>query len=106
MKEQYVNNINTHKEVLNALPKNNEKNIKAYKNKVSELLILYKQDLTSIIEEIDKRSKHYLSLGKDEKIDSINTELTSLLTMLSITNKYNSSYEKSGLEKILYQLKS
>ena len=30
MKEQYVNNINTHKEVLNALPKNNEKNIKAY----------------------------------------------------------------------------
>ena len=69
MKEQYVNNINTHKEVLNALPKNNEKNIKAYKNKVSELLILYKQDLTSIIEEIDKRSKHYLSLGKDEKID-------------------------------------
>ncbi len=104
MKEQYVNNINTHKEVLNALPKNNEKNIKAYKNKVSELLILYKQDLTSIIEEIDKRSKHYLSLGKDEKIDSINTELTSLLTMLSITNKYNSSYEKSGLDKILYQL--
>ena len=104
MKEQYVNNINTHKEVLNALPKNNEKNIKAYKNKVSELLILYKQDLTSIIEEIDKRSKHYLSLGKDEKIDSINTELTSLLTMLSITNKYNSPYEKSGLDKILYQL--
>ena len=75
MKEQYVNNINTHKEVLNALPKNNEKNIKAYKNKVSELLILYKQDLTSIIEEIDKRSKHYLSLCKDEKIDSLNTEL-------------------------------
>ena len=27
MKEQYVNNINTHKEVLNALPKNNEKNM-------------------------------------------------------------------------------
>ena len=30
MKEQYVNNINTHKEVLNALPKNNEKNISGF----------------------------------------------------------------------------
>ena len=33
MKEQYVNNINTHKEVLNALPKNNEKISKHIKTK-------------------------------------------------------------------------
>ena len=65
MKEQYVNNINTHKEVLNALPKNNEKNIKAYKNKVSELLILYKQDLTSIIEEIDKNIRTLDTIGQE-----------------------------------------
>ena len=37
MKEEYIKNIETHKEVLNALPKNNEKNLKTYKTKVSEL---------------------------------------------------------------------
>lgn len=104
MKEQYMNNIETHKEVLNALPKNNDKNLKVYKEKVSELLTTYREDLSSIIEEIDKRTKHYLSLGKDERIDTIDSRISELSSILPIINTYNSSYEKSNLDKILYQL--
>ena len=101
MKEQYMNNIETHKEVLNALPKNNDKNLKVYKEKVSELLTTYREDLSSIIEEIDKRTKHYLSLGKDERIDTIDSKISELSSILPIINTYNSSYEKSNLDKIL-----
>ena len=61
MKEQYMNNIETHKEVLNALPKNNDKNLKVYKEKVSELLTTYSEDLSSIIEEY---SLHLIVTGK------------------------------------------
>ena len=69
MKEQYVNNINTHKEVLNALPKNNEKNIKAYKNKVrSDMLRDRMRQLERkadenfwTSEEIEKKSLPYLA---------------------------------------------
>ena len=67
MKEEYIKNIETHKEVLNALPKNNEKNLKTYKTKVSELKETYEKDLTEISEEISKRNKQYLSIKPYEQ---------------------------------------
>ena len=77
MKEEYIKNIETHKEVLNALPKNNEKNLKTYKTKVSELKETYEKDLTEIIEEISKRNNIYLIAGSIPEKEGSNIYNTS-----------------------------
>ena len=60
MKEEYINNINTQKEVLAALPQNNLKNTKIYQEKIAKLLADYEKDLILLTEEIVKRKKQYL----------------------------------------------
>ena len=104
MKEEYIKNIETHKEVLNALPKNNEKNLKTYKTKVSELKETYEKDLTEIIEEISKRNKQYLSIKPYEQSIQITEQLKQIKPNLIIINDNNSPYEKSNLDIILYKL--
>ena len=46
MKEEYISNINTQKEVLAALPQNNLKNTKIYQEKIAKLLADYDKDCT------------------------------------------------------------
>ena len=104
MKEEYIKNIEIHKEVLNALPKNNEKNLKTYKTKVSELKETYEKDLTEIIEEISKRNKQYLSIKPYEQSIQITEQLKQIKPNLIIINDNNSPYEKSNLDIILYKL--
>ena len=104
MKEQYINNIDTHREVLGALPKNNAKDLASYHSKVEELKQEYEEDKKTLFEEITKRSKPYMSVAKEEKIDVIDAKLKELVRALPIINIYNSSYQKSGLDIVLYQI--
>lgn len=104
MKEEYINNIEAQKEVLSTLPQNNSKNIKAYKERIEELLLTYNNDLSLIKEEINKRKKQYLEISKPEELSEIEKSLTSLSQEIPIIRDYSSPYEKSGLDRILYKL--
>ena len=101
MLNEYKDKIELQKEVLAALPRNNNKNNKLYKAKVEEMLKEYRVDKEVVEEEITKRRNRYLSLEYDKNIDNITNKINELLPLL---NKYNSSYEKSNLDIILYEL--
>ena len=60
MLNEYKEKIEVQKEVLKALPRNNGKNNKLYKQKVLELVDLYKKDSELLLEEIEKRNKRYI----------------------------------------------
>jgi len=101
---EYKDKIELQKEVLAALPRNNNKNNKLYKAKVEEMLKEYQVDKEVVEEEITKRRNRYLSLEYDKNIDNITNKINELLPQLPLLNKYNSSYEKSNLDIILYEL--
>ena len=104
MLNEYKDKIELQKEVLAALPRNNNKNNKLYKAKVEEMLKEYQVDKEVVEEEITKRRNRYLSLEYDKNIDNITNKINELLPQLPLLNKYNSSYEKSNLDIILYEL--
>ncbi len=104
MKEEYINNINTQKEVLAALPQNNLKNTKIYQEKIAKLLADYEKDLILLTEEIVKRKKQYLQSESPSNLSSLEEEITSLKSKKLIISPYTSPYEKSGLDIILYKL--
>lgn len=104
MVNEYAKNIEAYKEVLQALPKNNDKNRKIYKNKIKELLLEYQNDFSLVKEEIKKRNKSYLAVSPSEEIDLLREEKDKIKKKFPYTDKYNSAYEKSGLDVKLYQL--
>ena len=59
MKEEYINNIKAHKEVLQTLPKNNQRNINEYNKTVEGMIQTYRKNLQEIKEEIIKRNKNF-----------------------------------------------
>lgn len=104
MLNEYKNKIELQKEVLSSFPRNNNKNNKSYQIKIEELLKNYQIDLILTKEEITKRKNAYLSLEYDQNIDKITNNIAKLLPQIKILNKYNSSYEKSNLDIVLYEL--
>ena len=71
MLNEYKDKIELQKEVLAALPRNNNKNNKLYKAKVEEMLKEYQVDKEVVEEEITKRRNRYLSLEDDPNIDKL-----------------------------------
>lgn len=104
MLSEYKEEIDTQKEVLKALPRNNIKNNKIYQQKIEELLGLYSEDKQLLYEEISKRYQRYTSNIKDNTIESNTKELNNLYCNLPLINTFSSSYEKSGLDVVLYNL--
>mgnify|MGYP006371406113 CR=1 FL=1 len=103
--EKLVETINSEKEILSTLPKNNKKNISKYidtltkyKNDYFKMGALYKH-------EIERRRNsivNKVSVNKD--LDNYKNKVLNLKNNIYLFNDYNSSYEKSGLDKILYNL--
>lgn len=104
MTDDYNKKIGVQKEVLEALPRNNAKNNKVYKEKVIELKEQYDNDLMLLSEEIIKRKNEYMNALPDKKIDEITILMKDIYNKLLIGNCFNSSYENSGLDKLLYRL--
>ena len=101
---EFKENIKVQMEVLNALPRNNKKNEKIYITKVIEVLDKYKEIKKITESEITKRKNRYESLEKNTKIDALTTKINSIKQLLPLINPYGSSYEKSNLDKVLYEL--
>lgn len=104
MLNEYKNKIEVQKEVLSSLPRNNNRNEKIYQIKIEELLEDYQKEKEVVASEIKKRRDRYLSLEYDKSIDLLTKEINLLLPSIHLLNNYNSSYEKSGLDIILYEL--
>ncbi len=104
MINDFKEKLEVQKEVLEALPRNNKKNEKIYISKVIEILNDYKEIKKITESEIKKRKKRYESLDQDPKIDEINKKIDYYKQLLPLINPYSSSYEKSNLDKILYEL--
>ena len=103
-KEKINNQIDVDKEILSVLPKNNKKNLQAYKDKAAEIKQNYTRYLEEILSEIKRRTIKIKSFVKDEKINSLVQEIKTM-EKIDILDSNTTSFEKMELDKTLYILK-
>ena len=101
--EDFNQDVETAKEVLSSMPINNAKNLTLYLNKVKELKEEYTEYKDSIYKEIKRRSAKYLSYKPNDRIELIEKELLDYKD-LGLFNPINTSFEKMGLDTLLYSL--
>jgi len=97
--------IEHYKELLQVLPRNNVKNSREYMKKaliMKKAAVEYKKLL---LDEIKRRYYEIIVTGNNEEIKVLEGHLEDMKKNLYLLNPYNDSYEKSGLNKSLYELK-
>ena len=103
-KDKLVKQIDVDKEVLSILPKNNKKNLNAYKDKCNEIKLTYENDLLNLVLEIKSRSIKFESLKENPQIEEYEDELAKY-NRLRVLNHYVTSFEKMELDQLLYVLR-
>ena len=106
MHEEFEMRTNEVKEVLSNMPVNNKKNKSKYLDYIVEQIEIFSKEKDTIFEEIVSRVKKIESTEKKSSIsfDNINKEIEELESKLFIFNKFNSPYEKSDLDRIIYEI--
>lgn len=103
--EELNQKINMHKEILDAMPKNNSKNIKEYINSVEELKTEFNQYQNDISKEMEKRLKKISNTPKNPEIKEIKQKIDNNAGVLYLLNTIDTSYEKMDLDRAMFNLK-
>lgn len=101
---EILEKIESEKEILKTLPQNNKKNIAKYLEKLTELKEQYEKLLEKIQKEINKRYKKATDLQSNNEIEILDAKLKRIEKIIRILNEYQTSYEKMGLDKIIYKI--
>lgn len=104
MLNDFDNKISSIKEVLSNLPKNNIKNKKKYLDTVKLNKDEYLRYKDLIYKELVNRYNSILSVKRNDNIDRYKNDIDNMLENICYTNQYYTSYELSGLDRILFDL--
>lgn len=104
VKEKINSQIDVDKEILSVLPKNTKKNLQAYKDKAAEIKMGYETYLEQILSEMKRRVIKIKSFVPDPKVEKLAQELQ-YMDKINLLDKNTTSFEKMGLDEILYILK-
>lgn len=104
MIDELNQNIDNIKEVLDTLPKNNKKNIKAYKDEALNIYDDFKNKRSILEKELEKRKIKISDLSVNENIEKERKELKFLEDNLYLFTDTNTSYEKSNLDINIYNV--
>lgn len=100
----YENEFNVSKEVIDALPRTNIKNREKCVTEIDALLKKYLSDKSAIYEEIKRRYKEYNVLDINIELAPLNERIFKIYELLPNFNDKLTSYGKSGLDRIFYNL--
>lgn len=102
--DKILKDIDLNKEILSTLPKNNENNIEKYLEKTQNLRHKYLKYKKGILEEIEKRYNDIKDIKPNRNISKLKEQITDIEKCLYFLNDIKTSYEKMGLDKIIYKL--
>ena len=96
--------IETDKEVLSTIPRNNKKNIAKYIQALQELQEEYNNVSQEVYDELNKRYKKILSVKTKRDIEEERAEIEEVSNLLDVIGTIKTPYEKMGLDKRIYRL--
>ncbi len=102
--DEFVSDINLKKEILETMPKNNARDLKAYIVKLQENLSIAQEEQTAIEDEIKKRYKRIRGTKVNDELKNMMQRLENSEGVLYLLNEMDTSYEKLNLDKALFNL--
>lgn len=102
--DEMLEKIEASKEVLETLPKNNEKNINNYLKKIEEVQKEYEKKEQDIQKEMLARYEQVEAIQRSKEIDSLQQELENNEGVLYLLNEIETSFEKMDFDKALQNL--
>lgn len=96
--------IDSDKLILDTLPKNNKKNISAYIDKINELTKEYEDLKKTYYNQIQKINQSILSEEKSPNINETINQIKKIENIFEELSVIETSYEKMGLDRIIYKL--
>lgn len=102
--DSFISNINLNKEILGTMPKNNQRDVKKYIEKSTEILETAKKQQDIIIKEIKKRYEKISKTKPNIELEEAMQRLENNKGVLYLLNTVDTSYEKMDLDKALFNL--
>lgn len=102
--KEIIERIDVEKEILYTMPKNNVKNINKYLQKVEELKKEYEGYHDDIAKAIKKRYEKATKIKSTNEIGNLEIRLNTIENILYLVSDTKTSYEKIGLDKIIYTI--
>lgn len=101
--DKITEQIKIDKEILETLPKNTERNLKQYGDKIKEIEEKYEGYKSKYFNEINKRYNKLNSISY-ENIKAPKDELNNLESIMYLLNDVDTSYEKMDLDREIHNL--
>ena len=103
--DRILEKIETDREILSTMPKNNKKNIANYLNTLQILKKEYLEKQKEIYDEMNKRYKKIISIKKNPDLEKEQEEIKNMHIILDTIEMTKSSFEKMGLDKRIYKFR-
>lgn len=97
--------ITNDKEVLSVLPQNNVRNRKKYIEKLEELINKYNNYKNDVYERVNNNYEKLINVAENTNLNIKKDKALGLSKYFYLFNEYNTSYEKMGLDVIIYNLR-
>lgn len=102
--DEFVSDLNLKKEILETMPKNNARDLKAYISKLQENLSIVQEEQAALEDEIKKRYKKIREPKISDELKNMMQRLENSEGVLYLLNEMDTSYEKMNLDKALFNL--
>lgn len=102
--KELLEKIDADKELLLARPKNNLKNKAIYYETVENMKKEYSEYEEKITIELKKRYEKEVNVEPDSEIEILKGRIETRDKIIYLLNNYKTSYEKMGLDKVIYKL--
>lgn len=102
--DEFVSDVNLKKEILETMPKNNVRDLKAYISKLQENLSIAQEEQAALEDEIKKRYKKIRGPKISDELKNMMQRLENSEGVLYLLNEMDTSYEKMNLDKALFNL--
>ncbi len=96
--------IDVEKEILATMPKNNDKNVEKYLEEIEQLKNTYTELQNQIFKTLYQRYKKAVEIEETDEIEVLNKKLNSIEKFAYLLSDEKTSYEKMGLDRILYKI--
>jgi len=101
---EMLEKIEVEKQLLSLMPRNNNKNISKYLEKIQELTKEYTGYQEQIEKTLTKRYEKTLNVETSNEIENLEIRLNTIEKTLYLLSDEKTSYEKMELDKIIYKI--
>lgn len=102
--KEILDKIEIEKELLSAMPKNNQKNIDKYLKKTEQLSKEYEEIQNNILQIFNKKYNQFINIEESSDIENLQKRIETIENVLYLLNDVKTSYEKMELDKIIYKI--